>query len=526
MIAIADNLSLYSNMKKIILLFVVQFVICIYANAQKISSRLDSLFNNQYATERLNGNVLVAQDGKVIYKKSFGYADIPNKILNNDHSVMELGSISKALTSTAILQLVQKNKIGLDDPYKKYFPGFPYSDITIHNLLSHTSGLPRDRSDIFDTLRKIQPERKFSYHDILPTLEKYGKPLASKPGDQYAYSNIGYNLLALLIEKVTNLPFNVYMKKYIFIPAGMNDTFVQTLADPPNSNLVKGYAFDKHYNTELKQMDPDWEKGYTLFIGGGYVFSTTTDMLKFDQALYTNKLVRADLLEEAFKPTLLNNKKQAIADPGRSYGLGWFVLNDTSLGEVVYHPGYNPGVWTIFFRNISKKQCVIILANAEMGRNFERGLNALNILNDKPLIADKQSLAGIYTTTLYKQGPDVAATRLIQLKADTANYFYSAGQFDYIAREFLKDGFTDKALETFKVNVLLNPATAWIHNGYAEALLKTGKKQQAMQMYKRVLTLSPGDKVAKEALAKLQVDVKPAMGSCLRPGTLEQLLTE
>jgi CubicO group peptidase (beta-lactamase class C family) len=133
-------------MKKTILLFIVQFVICIYANAQNISNRLDSLFDNQYTTDRLNGNVLVAQDGKVIYKRSFGYADIPNKILNNDHSVMELGSISKALISTAILQLVQKKKIGLNDPYKKYFLGFPYPDITIQNSLSHTSGLPGDRS--------------------------------------------------------------------------------------------------------------------------------------------------------------------------------------------------------------------------------------------------------------------------------------------------------------------------------------------------------------------------------------------
>ncbi|MCR8561416.1 serine hydrolase [Mucilaginibacter sp. BJC16-A38] len=478
-----------------------------WANAQDIPAKLDSLFNYQYTSRQLIGNVLVAEDGKVLYQKSFGYADIPNKIPNNDQSIFEIGSISKTLTSTAILQLVQKKKIGLNDPYKKYFPGFPYPDITIRNLLSHTSGLPRDRSDVFDTLRKIQPERMFDYHDILPALEKYHRPLIFKPGDKWAYSNIGYNLLAVLIEKVTNLPFNVYMKKNIFIPAGMADTYVKTLSDPKNSHLVKGYFHDKHYLNELKEADPNWEKGYTLFVGEGYVFSTTPDMLKFDEALYNNKLVSAALLAEAYKPTILNNGQKAIAEGGGasklSYGLGWFILNDTTAGRIVLHSGYNPGVWTIFFRNISKKQSVIILSNGEMGRNFERGLNAMNLLNHKHLVANKLSMAGVYINTLYEQGPDAAIIRLIQMRSDTANFFYAEGQMNYLANELLDNGFTDKGLEASKITVLMTPTAAWLYKAYGDLLLKADKKQDAVKMYKKTLALKPDDKGAKEALMKL-----------------------
>ena len=273
-----DIWCLMDMKKKLLLLAIIMIITGTWGNAQDIPAKLDSLFNYQYTSQQLIGNVLVAENGKVLYQKSFGYADIPNKILNNDQSIFEIGSISKTLTSTAILQLVQKKKIGLNDPYKKYFPDFPYPDITIRNILSHTSGLPRDGSDVFDTLRKIQPEKVFNYHDILPTLEKYHKLLIFKPGDKWAYSNIGYNLLAVLIEKVTNLPFNVYMKKNIFIPAGMTDTYVKTLSDPENRHLVKGYFYDKRYQTELKEADPNWEKGYSLFVGGGYVFSTTPDI--------------------------------------------------------------------------------------------------------------------------------------------------------------------------------------------------------------------------------------------------------
>ncbi|MEN0056387.1 MAG: serine hydrolase [Mucilaginibacter sp.] len=491
-------------MKKLIVL-ILAVGIYNYANAQNTFKRLDSLFNGQFDAGQLNGNVLVADQGQVIYKKSFGYADIANKILNTDHSAFFLASVSKTITSTAVLQLVQKNKIRLDNPLKKYFPQFPYPDITVRNLLSHTSGLPRDKEDIFDTLLKVQPQKKFSYHDIIPTLQQYPKPLAFKPGDKYTYSNINFNLLALLVEKVSGLPFDTYLKKYIFTPAGMTETYLGNPQLAQKSSVTHRYFYPKHYYPHFKQIDSiSANASYTTFWGEGNVISTTTDLLKFDQALYNNTLVNTHVLNEAFKPTILNNQQEVVAGGGVSYGLGWYVLKIKAHEKIVFHNGYIDGLRSVFMRNLSKNQTVIILDNTQSGSNFITASNAISILDNTSQEKTKISIADKYAKILFEKGGDVAASRLVQMQADTAHYRYSAHEMDFIANELLDDSCTDKALEAYKVNLLLNPTNPDMYNSYGKALNKAGKKQDAILIYKRSLALKEDNKDAKEALAKLE----------------------
>lgn len=497
-------------MKKLLFLILTTGVYS-YANAQDLSKRLDSLFNGQFTAGQLNGNVLVADHGNVIYKKSFGYADVANKILNTDHSAFFLASVSKTITSTAVLQLVQKKKIKLDEPYKKYFPNFPYGNVTIKNLLAHTSGLPRDMEDVFDTVLKVQPQKKFGYHDIIPALQQYPKPLAFKPGDQFSYSNINYNLLALLVEKTSNLSFDAYLKKYIFIPAGMTDTHLSSPQLLQKNNVTLRYLYPKHYYPHFKLADsiPEFAniyKNYTIFWGQGNVISTTTDLLKFDQALYNNKLVNTKILDEAFKPTILNNKKEVVAGGGVSYGLGWFILKVKPSEKIVLHTGSIQGLRSVFIRNLSKQQTVIILDNAQSGTNFITASNAISILDNTPQEKVKISIADKYAKILFESGSDVAASHLIQMQADTVHYRYSAHEMDYIANELLNDSYTDKALEALKVNLLLNPTNPEMYNSYGKALNKTGKKTEAILIYKRAIKLKPNDKDAQEALSKLEKD--------------------
>ncbi|MGF7041819.1 CubicO group peptidase (beta-lactamase class C family) [Mucilaginibacter lappiensis] len=498
--------SLINTMKKVLLLILAACVYS-YANAQDSFKRLDSLFNGQFAAGQINGNVLVADHGTVIYKKSFGYADIANKVLNTDHSAFFLASVSKTITSTAVLQLVQKNKISLDSPFKQYFSQFPYPDITVRNLLSHTSGLPRDKEDIFDTLLKVHPQKKFSYHDIIPALQQSPKPLAFKPGDQFSYSNINYNLLALLVEKASNMPFDAYLKKYIFTPAGMTDTYLSNPQVPQKNNVTYRYLYPKHYYPHLKLADSvptTTDTSYTIFWGQGNVISTTADLLKFDQALYNNKLVNTQILDEAFKPTILNNKQEVVAGGGVSYGLGWYILKIKAHEKIVFHNGYVKGLRSVFIRNLSKNQTVIILDNAQSGANFITASNAISILDNTPQEKLKISVADKYAKILFESGGDVAGSRLIQMQADTAHYRYVAHEMDYIGNELLNDSYTDKALEAFKVNLLLNPTNPEMYNSYGKALNKAGKKQEAILIYKRALALKQDNKDAKDALAKLE----------------------
>ncbi len=313
------------------------------------------------------------------------------------------------------------------------------------------------------------------------------------------------------MEKVSKMPFDIYLKKHIFDLAGMNDTYLGTQAGFQKTNVTKRYLYPKHYYPNLQQIDSlpeiiNTDTNYTTFWGQGDVISTTSDLFKFDQALYNNKLLNNDMLDEAFKPMILNNKKEVVAGGGVSYGLGWYILKIKPHEKIVFHTGYILGIRTVFFRNLSKKQTVIILDNAESKANFITASNAISILDNTSQEKVKISIADRYAKVLFKSGPDIAASRLIQMQGDTSNYIYAANEMDYIGNELLNAGFTDKALEAFKINLLLNPSLPVIYNSYGNALIKANKKPEAILIYKRAIKLKPDDKEAKEALEKLESD--------------------
>jgi len=228
----------------------------------------------------MNGNIVVVENGNIVYKNSFGYADFANQKTNTDASLFPLASISKTFTAIAVLQLKERSKIKLDDPFNKYFKDFPYPGITIRHLLSHTSGLP-DMEALFDSLIVRQPNKIFTNADIIPALIIYNntKSLPFKTGEKWGYSNVGYQLLALLIEKLGRLPFAEYMRKNIFIPAGMKNTYVQTsLARAKDNNRTINYQYNNHFEMKLMQMDTvagwkEWTYNLTGLTGSTNVIS-------------------------------------------------------------------------------------------------------------------------------------------------------------------------------------------------------------------------------------------------------------
>jgi tetratricopeptide (TPR) repeat protein len=162
------------------------------AFTQNKQNDLNKFFSTLYQNQEFNGNVLIAENGKTVYKRSFGFADINGKILNNDNSEFTLASVSKTLTSTAILQLKEKGKLKLDDPLIKYFPDFPYTEITIRLLLSHTSGLPD--YDLYKDQMDKNANKIFSNKDIFTSLN-FGKSLFTfvqeKNGSFNTYDSYG-----------------------------------------------------------------------------------------------------------------------------------------------------------------------------------------------------------------------------------------------------------------------------------------------------------------------------------------------
>jgi len=164
---------------KILLLLLSCSAFCPQLDAQTAGERLDAFFRSPQTS--LNGNVLAAEKGKIIYQRSFGWADAKNRAPNNDNSKFDIASITKTFTSTAILQLRDRGKLDLDVPLAKYFPDFPYPEITVRHLLSHTGGLPDNQ--IFEEPAGDAPDKTFTNADIIPALKSWKRPLLFKPGE-------------------------------------------------------------------------------------------------------------------------------------------------------------------------------------------------------------------------------------------------------------------------------------------------------------------------------------------------------
>lgn len=469
-------------------------------HAQTVTEKLDNLFTSPLYP--MNGNAWVAQDGRIIYKKSFGFADVKEKRSNTESSAFELASITKPITATAVLQLKDKGKFRLDDTVAKYFPELSYPEITIRQLLSHTSGLPD--LQIFEPQVKKNPDKIFTNADIITALNEWKRPLASQPGEKWNYSNAGYVLLALLVEKQSGQKFEEYVRRNIFESAGMTDSYFET-ERTPDPNRIKNHNYPKFFSSELQQVRQD---KWNSFVGNGGIVSTTHDLLKFDQALYGGKLLKRETLNEAFSPAKLTNGSNARTDMYDAfYGLGWFIFEDESAGKIVWHSGGRPGILTILLRNVTKKQTVIAFDNSFNRGTYALGINAMNLLNNKPPIVRKKSLVRDYGVTLAEKGIDAAFIKLVELKSDKANYYLDEDEMNALAYQLLYEANFENhqlyALEAARLNVVFFPDSYNVYDTYGEILAKTGKKELAILMYKKSLALNPKNKGGEKALEEL-----------------------
>jgi CubicO group peptidase (beta-lactamase class C family) len=477
------------------------------------SKRIDSLFQEISRYKLLNGAAQITVNDRTIYKSSSGYSDFSQKKSNSDTTSFALGSVSKIFTSTAVLQLRDRGKFKLDEHFIKYFPEFPYADITIRQLLSHTSGLPD--YNIFESAVSRHPERVFNNADVIPLLKSQNLALIFNPGDNWQYSNLNFCLLALLIEKISGSPFELYVKEKIFKPAGMSDTYFYTGKQTKPAKQAINHDYPLFINTNPINADSirktRW-RTYNLngLLGQGNIYSTTADMIRFDQALYGTKLLKQESLNEAFTSAPLNTGIPNISQSTlgtTSYGLGWYVLQDTSLGKIVFHTGGVPGAICMFVRNISLRQSFILFDNAFSPNVFNIGKNILSILNNKPAQPLRKTLTREYVIALTDKGVDAAFVELNTLKSDSLHYSLSENEMNELGLQLLYAGKTPKhitdALEVLKLNVLLFPQSFNTYDSYAEALAFAGKKQEAIVMYKKSLELNPRNKGGQIALEEL-----------------------
>jgi len=356
------------------------FLISSFIYGQDKIERMDSLFKAFHANGQLNGNVLIAEKGKILYQKSFGYANEETKEKLNKNSVFELASCSKTFTAITILKLKEQGKLKLDDPISKYISDLKeYDKITIRHLLNHTSGLP-DYMQLMDSLwdkNKIATNK-----DIVNLFSAHKPKLLFEPNTKFEYSNTGYALLALIIQKASGKSYEDFLEKNIFKPLKMKQSFVYNGRHRPEkiNHYALGYVYDEN---NKKFVLPDYYEPTKIVLwldgvqGDGSVISTTNDLLKWDKALYSNKIISEKSRNELFESATLKDGSKT------DYGFGWFLI-DNEYGFQVSHTGAWPGYASIVERNITANNTIIILTNHD---EFPMLLRALReILNNKPLV--------------------------------------------------------------------------------------------------------------------------------------------
>jgi CubicO group peptidase (beta-lactamase class C family) len=489
-------------------------LLSVCCSAQDSRPGLDSFFSGLAAHEAFSGNVLVAEGENTLYRRSFGFANMESGQLNNDRTEFKLASISKVFTAVAVLHLMERGRIRLDDPFVKFFPRFPYPGVTIRHMLSHTSGLPD--YELFREALRQDPDKICTNEDIIPEMLKRKLPLYFTPGDKWSYCNLNFDLLVLLVEKITHQQFGVWLEKNIFGPAGMRLTHVKTALINAGHLAAEAYNYDYPFLFSDKMVRvydalylPRFKRGYYNFlgfVGDGYLYSTTGDLQAFDRALYDGTLLQPATLIEAFTPARLNNGGLANASIGigkSSYGLGWFILQDSSAGKIVYHTGGDAGCLTIFLRNLDKRQLVVLLANTEHPAAYQEGMSALNILNGRDELVLRKSIVREYGKSLVKGGRDLALGRLFELKMDSLHYRVSGDEFNSLGYQLFNNGYGQLSLEAFGTAALLFPGDWNIFDSYGEILLKQGRKEEAALMYKRSVWLNPKNESGAKVLAGL-----------------------
>jgi len=346
--------------------------------------KIDSLLNSAYASKKVNGNFLIAEKGKIIYNKSFGYANEVTKEELNENSVFELASVSKQFSAMAIMKLKENGKLNLYDDLAKFFPELlMYKDVTIRNLLNHTSGLP-DYEEIMDSL--FDKSKIAVNEDIIDLYAKHKPKLLFEPNTKWKYSNTGYALLASIIEKVSGMEYGDYLSQVIFKPLKMNSTSV--FRRRFTSQKIDNYAFGYVYSDSLKKYflpDDLAETKYVVYldgiVGDGTVNSTVIDLLKWDRALYTNKLLSTAGMKEVFEVATLKDKSKT------KYGFGWGIDENADFGKIVSHSGGWPGYATYIDRHITNDKTIIMLQNHEGVSMPIKSIR--NILYNKSIPADR-----------------------------------------------------------------------------------------------------------------------------------------
>jgi CubicO group peptidase (beta-lactamase class C family) len=323
---------------------------------KKADKRIDEFMKRLHETRGFNGNVLVAKKGKILYENAMGWADHLHRDSLTLNSQFELASVTKTMTSTAIMLLIERKKLRLDQNVKEFFPNFPYDGITIKLLLTHRSGLMNYVYFVDGIWKKEhKDERKgITNADVMDLIAEYKPNSYLKPDVRFHYNNSNFMILGAIIEKVSGMSYADFMQANVFKPAGMKHTAVYSKAvyEKIPVDVVGHDRNSWKYSVAQNFLDgPVGDKG---------IYSTVADLYLFDHALKTGRLISKASQDSAYTP------HNPLMRGHFSYGYGWRLF--VSPGErIVYHTGWWHGFRHIYVRDLKRDVVIVLLTNLSNG---------------------------------------------------------------------------------------------------------------------------------------------------------------
>jgi CubicO group peptidase (beta-lactamase class C family) len=363
-------------MKKIISLLFILTQTNVLVFSQTKNEKIDNLVQSYTNLNKFSGNVFIAEKGKTIFEKSYGFADRESNTPNSSNTKFRIASLTKQFTAVLIMQLVESGKIDLNSTIAHYLPYYKKEigdRITIHQLLTHTSGLPEytERNDFFPDFSK----HSYTHKDFV---QKFcSDSLLSKPGTEYKYSNTGYYILGTIIEEITKNNYAEVLKKNILDIAKMKNTGVEN-----DSTIIKTKAKGYNFKSGI-YLNADYIDISCTIFSAGAIYSTTGDLLLWDKALYSDKLLTPKSRELMFTPVLANY----------GYGVGVTKFFSPDLKKemhFIFHQGAINGFRSIMTHIVNENILITILCN-----NFDTDVNQISnaifsLLHNQPYTIPKE----------------------------------------------------------------------------------------------------------------------------------------
>jgi len=495
------SISKYIKMKiiKIKYCFILLILSSIGINAQintankAVRAKIDNYLNKSVSSG-FAGAVLVAKKGEIIFNKAYGFANKEEHILNTTETIYDIGSVTKQFTATAILKLVQLNKLKLNDPLKTFFHDLPKDkkNLTIHQLLTHSAGL----IDVIGEGDFDHMPRAVFFKELFDTA------LINEPGTKHEYSNSGYSILARIIELVSGEDYESFLNTHLFAPAGMKETGY--LIPDWNPEL---YAIGYRENViNIGSMAARYRKeGQISWVlkGNGGFNSTLEDMYKWSIALKTNKVISKELTKILTTPYILEYE-----DGTSHYAYGWAIFKTDRQTTRITHNGSN-GVFFHDYIWLPEEDLVIIyFTNAFTQQIMDVAWDIEKMIFDKDY--KPRAIKVDISTEILKYALDYKDDikgMSIQMKAEFGKKIRNPYYLNHLGYIFVREENLEKAIAVFELNVELFPEEANLWDSLGEAYLLKGDNKKALKYYQRAVKMDPNMESAKAAIEKLNTAI-------------------